>query len=238
MNIIKNTHRINKIYMYNQDSLDIDTIIKKIQTYTKKHDYPLISRNKWKIIRKTPFTVLISCILSLRTKDEVTEKASIRLLKTHDTPQKILTLSEKTIENLIYPVGFYHVKAKRIRNISQTLIDNYHGNVPMNFKELLSIKGVGRKTANIVMVYGHQNSNYLPIDTHCHRIPNRLGWINTKTPEETEKALKRLLPQKYWKEFNHLFVIFGQNMCTPVSPYCSKCPVNDYCQQVNVSNHR
>ena len=203
-----------------------------------QHPHPTVSNDKWEEIIHTPFTVLISCILSLRTKDEVTEKASVRLLKKHNTPEKILKLSEKEIQELIYPVGFYKTKAKRIRELSKTLIEKYNSKVPEDFNELLKLKGVGRKTANIVMTYGHKKQGHLAIDTHCHRIPNRLGWIKTKTPEETEKTLKKILPKKYWMEFNHLFVKFGQTICLPVSPLCSKCPIEKHCKKIEVNKNR
>jgi endonuclease-3 len=139
---------------------------------------------------------------------------------------------------MIYPVGFYKTKAKRIREISRTLLEKYQGRVPDTFEELLSLKGVGRKTANIVMVYGHKKHGYLPIDTHCHRIPNRLGWIKTKSPEDTEYALKKFLPLQYWNDFNDLFVTFGQTICVPISPFCSHCPIEQYCKKINVSTSR
>lgn len=217
---------------------NIDKIITVLRSYYENYQHPLISRDEWNEIPKTPFTVLISCLLSLRTKDDITEKASIKLLAFYNTPKDILTLSDKEIESMIYPVGFYSIKAKRIKEISKKLLEEHNGKVPSDLSELLKIKGIGRKTANIVMVYGHNKENYLPIDTHCHRIPNRLGWISTKTPEETEKELKRILPKKYWSEFNHLFVTFGQTICKPISPHCSSCPINLYCQQKNVKKHR
>jgi len=178
---------------------NIDKILKLLKQELDKQPRPTISDIEWEEIIHTPFTVLISCILSLRTKDEVTEKAAARLLKKHNTPEKILQLSEKQIQKLIYPVGFYKTKAKRIKEISKALINEYNSKVPEDFKELLKLKGVGRKTANIVMTYGHKKQGYLAIDTHCHRIPNRLGWIKTKTPEETEKQLKKTLPKNYMR---------------------------------------
>ena len=214
---------------------DIFKLLKKELKENKTYD---VSQSKWDEIVDTPFTTLISCILSLRTKDEVTEKASIRLLKKYDTPQKIIKLPAQKIQSLIYPVGFYKTKAKRIKEISKTLLEKYDGKVPDAFDELLKLKGVGRKTANIVMVYGHKKQGFLPIDTHCHRIPNRLGWIKTKTPEQTEIELKKILPKKYWDDFNHLFVTFGQTICVPVSPFCSKCPINKYCKRVSVTKSR
>ncbi|MDG6217879.1 MAG: endonuclease III [Candidatus Thermoplasmatota archaeon] len=216
----------------------IDDIMSILASYYNNHPKPLVSRNKWTVIPKTPYTVLISCLLSLRTKDEVTEEASIRLLKDYNNPEQMVTLSEKTIQKLIYPVGFYKVKAKRIKELSKTLIESYDRKVPNDFNTLLSLHGIGRKTANIVMLYGFNNSNYLPIDTHCHRIPNRLGWISTRTPEETEEQLKTILPLRYWKIFNHLFVMFGQTICTPLAPYCSKCPIHAYCLKENLIKHR
>jgi endonuclease-3 len=214
-----------------------DEIFSALKQELRKYNQPVVSRSK-QDIADTPFVTLISCLLSLRTKDEVTEKASRHLLIKYNSPEQLVELSEQQIASLIYPVGFYKTKAKRIKEISQTLLDKYQGEVPDEFEELLSLKGVGRKTANIVMVYGHKKHGYLPIDTHCHRIPNRLGWIKTKTPEETEQALKKILPSEYWDDFNDLFVTFGQTICVPISPFCSRCPVEQYCKKVGVSTSR
>jgi len=216
----------------------IDQIFKILKKELQKYKPTALDTSKWEEIVHTPFTTLISCILSLRTKDEVTDKATVRLLKKYNTPEKLIKLSEKQIQKMIYPVGFYKTKAKRIKNISKTLINKYNGKVPEDFNELLKLKGVGRKTANIVMVYGHKKTDFLPIDTHCHRIPNRLGWISTKNPEETEKQLMKILPKKYWYDFNHLFVKFGQTICVPISPFCSKCPIKKYCKQRLVEKRR
>ena len=198
---------------------------------------PSVSRAK-QGIPDTPFVTLISCLLSLRTKDEVTDKASRQLLKLYNTPEQLSSLQVQKIQYLIYPVGFYKTKARRIREISKTLLEKYNGAVPDTIEELLTLKGVGRKTANIVMVYGHKRHGYLPIDTHCHRIPNRLGWIKTKTPEDTEHALKKILPSEYWDDFNDLFVTFGQTICVPISPFCSRCSIEQYCKKVGVSTSR
>ena len=215
---------------------DINIIFKLLKKELSKYKRPFVS--EWAEVVRDPFTTLISCLLSSRTKDEVTAKASLRLLKKHNTPEKILKLSQKQIEKLIYPVGFYRTKAKRIKEISGVVIDEYNSKVPNDFDELMKLKGVGRKTANIVMTYGHFKRDYLPIDTHCHRIPNRLGWIKTKTPEETEEALKKLLPKRFYYDFNELFVQLGQAICVPVSPLCSKCPINKYCKRVGVKRSR
>ncbi len=214
-----------------------DEIFTLLRKELSNYQQPVVSRKK-REFPNTPFTTLISCILSLRTKDEVTEQASNRLLKNNDIPEKLVQLPEEHIASLIFPVGFYKTKAKRIKDISKTLIENYAGKVPDDFDELLKLKGVGRKTANIVMVYGHHKHGFLPIDTHCHRIPNRLGWIQTKTPEETEHKLKQVLPEQYWDDFNDLFVTFGQIICSPISPYCSRCPIEHYCEKKNVTTSR
>ncbi len=211
----------------------IDTIFRLLKEQMIPYGTPIVSRKK-QDIPETPFVTLISCLLSLRTKDEVTAGASRRLLTKYHTPQKIVQLSQNQIETMIYPVGFYKTKAKRIKDISRILLEKHQGNVPDSMEGLLSLKGVGRKTANIVMVYGHKKHGYLPIDTHCHRIPNRLGWIRTKTPEETERALIKILPQKYWDDFNDLFVRFGQTICVPVSPFCSRCSLQKYCKKIGV----
>jgi len=220
-----------------KDIENFDEIFSLLKKELKKYEEPVVSKLK-KDVLNTPFTTLISCILSLRTKDEVTEIASIKLLKENNTPEKILKLSEKNIVSLIYPVGFYKRKAKRIKDIASTIIESYSGKVPEEFDELLKIKGVGRKTANIVMVYGHKKHGYIPIDVHCHRIPNRLGWIKTKTPEETELELKKILPEKYWNDFNNLFVKFGQRICVPISPFCSLCPIEKHCKKISVKKSR
>ncbi len=216
----------------------IDEIFHRLKQELATQHIPVLSRRKWEEVVHTPFTTLISCLLSLRTKDEVTEQASIRLLKEYNTPEKLANLSKEKIQSLVYPVGFYKTKAKRIKDIAQTILDKYGGAVPDEFDELLKLNGVGRKTANIVMVYGHHKPGFLPIDIHCHRIPNRLGWVNTKTPEETEHALKNILPPTYWEDFNHLFVTFGQTICTPISPFCSRCPIRTYCKQRGVTTTR
>ena len=152
----------------NQEIKHIDEIFGLLKEEVKNFEIPVVSRSKWEKIIHSPYTTLISCLLSLRTKDEVTEQASIRLLKKYNTPQKIIKLPTQKIQSLIYPVGFYKTKAKRIKEVSNTLIKNYHGKVPDSFNELLKLKGVGRKTANIVMVYGHKKKGFLPIDIHCH----------------------------------------------------------------------
>ena len=186
---------------------------------------------------QSPFRVLISCILSLRTQDATTAKASSRLFALADSPQAIRKLSAQRIEKLIFPVGFYKTKAKNIREISRALIDDYAGKVPDEIDELLKLKGVGRKTANLVVTLGYQKPG-ICVDTHVHRISNRWGYVRTATPEKTEFALRAKLPKQYWIKYNDLLVSFGQHLCRPISPLCSQCPVSQYCDQVSVTTRR
>ncbi|MEK6860932.1 MAG: endonuclease III [Nanoarchaeota archaeon] len=204
---------------------EIVKVIQLVKKESKKFTLPSVSEIA---LSKEPYKVLISCLLSLRTRDEVTLAASTRLFKLASTPEEMIKLDDKTIQQAIYPTGFYKRKTKTIKDISKTLIDNYDSKVPSSLDELLKLKGVGRKTANIVVVYGFDKPG-MPIDAHCHRIPNRLGWIKTKTPEETEAKLREIIPKRYWKDFNDVFVAFGQNICKPIGPKCSICPVSSHC---------
>jgi endonuclease III len=187
--------------------------------------------------RRDPFEVLISTVLSLRTKDDVTREASLRLFDKARSLEEILALSESEIEKLIYPVGFYKTKAKNLKKICSRLIEDYHGNIPDDLDELLKLPGVGRKTANLVITLGFGKLGVC-VDTHVHRISNRLGFVATKTPEQTEMVLRETLPQEYWIEYNDLLVTWGQNICKPISPFCSKCPIKPYCKQIGVTRYR
>ncbi len=190
-------------------------------------------------MRKKPdsFKVLIACLLSLRARDEQTEVVSKQLFKVADTPKKILDLPTKKLEKLIFSSGHYKKKAQVLKSVSKDLIEKFNSKVPKTKQELLSIKGVGPKTANIVLAFAF-NEIVLPIDTHCHRIPNRLAWVQTKTAEKTEKELEKILPKKYWPEFNAIFVQFGREICQPISPWCSICPIEKYCKKVGVKKSR
>ena len=185
----------------------------------------------------SPFKVLISCILSLRTQDSTTAQASRRLFALADSPETMVRLSAKKIEQVIFPVGFYRTKAKTILEICRNLNENYRGRVPDEIHELLKFKGVGRKTANLVVTLGY-NKPGICVDTHVHRISNRWGYIKTTSPEKTEVALRGKLPKKYWIEYNNLLVNFGQHLCRPISPICSQCPVKRYCRQLGVEVRR
>ncbi len=189
-------------------------------------------------VTKSPFQVLISCILSLRTKDEVTLEASKRLFAVAATPDQMVQISPDALRRLIYPVGFYKTKAKNILQICRLLLDRFNGKVPENIDRLMDFPGVGRKTAAITMVYGFGHADYIPADVHVHVIANRLGWVRTKKPEETEQELMTVVPKQYWMDLNTLFVAFGQHVCLTVSPFCSTCPVKRLCKRVGVTRSR
>jgi len=201
--------------------------------------YPSHEKTTLNRMRDKPdaFKILISCLLSLRTQDKNTEKASNNLFAVATTPETILALSDTELENLIFSSGHYKKKARTLKHVSEIILRKFSGKVPETKEELMSIKGIGPKTANIVLAFAFGKA-VLPIDTHCHRIPNRLGWINTKTPEQTEEELEKILQKKYWKDFNAIFVQFGQTMCKPLSPLCSKCPINNYCPKIGVGKRR
>jgi len=214
---------------------DIHSAIKILRREVPKWETPIVT-----LMAETyqsPFRVLISCILSLRTQDATTAKASHRLFALADSPETMVKLTAKKIEKLIYPVGFYRTKAKDILEICQTLIDRYAGQVPDSIDELLKFRGVGRKTANLVVTLGYRKAG-ICVDTHVHRISNRWGYVKTKTPEKTEFALRAKLPKQYWLEYNDFLVSFGQHLCRPISPVCSQCPIAKYCSRVGVSLKR
>jgi endonuclease-3 len=179
---------------------------------------------------RDPFKVLVSCILSLRTQDRTTAVASSRLFALADTPAMIAELPLTVLEQAIYPVGFYRVKSVQIRDIARGL-------VPDEIDELLKFRGVGRKTANLVVTLGYRKPG-ICVDTHVHRICNRWGYVTTKSPEQTEYALRAVLPGRYWLDINDWLVMFGQNLCTPVSPKCTSCPLCSYCDRVGVEKFR
>ncbi len=213
----------------------IDIIVKILKLQLKKYGVPAVTAVARE--KRDPFKVLISTILSLRTKDKTTLEATKRLFEKANTPEEILKLSREEIERLIYPAGFYHRKAEQILEISKILIEKYRGKVPDELDTLLKLPGVGRKTANLVLNEGFGKLG-ICVDTHVHRISNRLGLTKTKTPEQTEFALRKILPEKYWIIFNTLLVTLGQNICTPVSPKCSLCPIEKYCPKIGVKRHR
>ena len=210
-------------------------MINTLKTYLKD-EVPVVT----KISRSdggSPFLILIGTLLSLRTKDETTDRAMIHLTERAKTPGDILSLSHTELEKIIYPVGFYRNKAKTLKNVSRIILEKYGGKVPDTLDELLTIKGVGRKTANLVITEAFGKPG-ICVDTHVHRISNRLGMISTKTPHDTEEELRKVLPKKYWIIYNPLLVTFGKKICNPVSPRCNNCPISHLCKRIGVIRHR
>ena len=215
---------------------NISKIIKLLKEEVKYFENPVVS--KIGEIQKDPFKVLISCILSLRTQDRTTGPISLKLFEIADTPQKLAKMPLNKIQKIIRPVNYYITKSERIKEIAKTIIKDYGGKVPDTFEELMKLKGVGKKTAAITMVYGHQKDNYIPVDVHVHVISNRLGWIHTKNAEKTMDDLMKIVPKKYWHDLNDLFVLHGQNVCFTMSPFCSRCAIRKYCPRIGVERSR
>jgi len=213
---------------------DISKILKILN---KK--YPSHSKTTLNRMRKKPnaFKVLIACLLSLRARDENTKKVSKQLFEVASTPKAISSMPTKKLEKLIFSSGHYHKKARVLKHVSKELIKHFKGKVPKTREELLSIKGIGPKTANIILAFAYGEC-VIPVDTHCHRIPNRLGWVKTKTAEKTELALNKIIPDKNKCEFNAVFVQFGRDICQPISPWCSKCPISQYCPRIGIQRSR
>ena len=208
--------------------------LKKLKKAVRKFRTPSVT-----VIAKKndPFAVLVSCIISLRTRDEVTELASARLFTLVKLPAELLELSNAKIEKAIYPAAFYRNKTKSLKELCQVLVKEYSGKVPDKLEELLKLKGVGRKTANLTLILGH-NKPGICVDIHVHRISNRWGYVKTKSPDETEMVLREILPKRFWKGYNDLLVSFGQNLCKPVSPFCGSCPIEDQCPKIGVNRSR
>ena len=217
--------------------IDIEAVIRILKRETWRFRVPIVSRIAENESAQKPFLVLISCLLSLRTKDETTASASERLFNLAASPREMLRLSVGQIEKAIYPVGFYRTKARRIKEICRLLIDKFSSRVPDSIEDLLTLKGVGRKTANLVLTEGFGKLGVC-VDTHVHRITNRLGFCRSGSPEETETCLRNRLPKRYWIEYNKLLVTWGQNICKSISPLCGVCAVEKYCRKIGVGKHR
>lgn len=216
------------------DNTAIDTVFEILEHAVSTMQLPIVSRVAFD---NDPFKVLISTMLSLRTKDSTTEEACNRLFKAASSPEGLARTPETAIEDKIFPVGFYKTKAINIRETSRIIHENYADRVPDNMDDLLKLPGVGRKTANLVLILGFDKMG-ICVDTHVHRITNRWGYVLTKNPDETEMRLRDILPQRYWKRINDCLVPYGQNLCVPISPYCSRCRLIEYCDRVNVKKSR
>ena len=184
-----------------------------------------------------PFRILVGCLISARTRDEVTEAACTRLFQQIKSPKGLLKLTSRQLEKAIYPVAFYRNKAKALKSLCSDLIERFNSKVPETLEELLTLQGVGRKTANLTLILAFDGMG-ICVDTHVHRIANRWGYVETTTPEQTEDALRNKLPRKYWQRINELLVGFGQTICKPLSPLCSQCLVDKHCPRIGVGRHR
>ena len=213
---------------------DWDWIMDTLKDFLSGFDPPAVSEQAR---QRNPFHVLVATVLSLRTKDEVTAQAARRLLGRADSPDSLAGMNVRVIERLIYPAGFYRNKAKNLKEISRLLIKQHGGEVPREMDELLTLPGVGRKTANLVRNLGFGLPG-ICVDTHVHRISNRMGWVSTRDPHESESALESILPEKYWIPINGTLVSFGKRICTPLSPRCSLCPVSQICARNGVGRSR
>ncbi len=205
---------------------NIKKIVSLLAKEVKKFDLPMAESIAEKY--KDPFFVLVSALLSSRTKDELTEKVVIKLFKKIKGPKDLLAVSKRQLEKLIYPIGFYHTKTKHLIQMAKILIQKYHGKVPETFNDLLELPGVGRKVANLVLIVAF-HAYGICVDTHVHRIVNRWGYVKTQTPEETEFALRKKLPRMLWKKINTILVSYGKNICKPITPLCEMCKINRYC---------
>ncbi len=208
-------------------------VIKTLQKWIKDYEHPTLRRSARE---RNPYKTLISCLLSLRTQDVNTDKVSSALFKVADTPEEILKLPLRKLEKLIFSSGYYKNKAKTIKHVSKIILEK--GKVPSDLNELMSIKGIGRKTATITRVFGFGKADCIPVDVHVHVIANRLGWVKEKNPEKTEEGLMKIIPRKYWFEVNTLFVLYGKKICQTQSPFCSKCVIRKYCKRIDVKRSR
>lgn len=211
-------------------------ILPVLKTLFKKYNTTKTTLNR---MRQKPdaFKVLVACLMSLRTRDENTEKVSAKLFGVANTPKDILKLPIKKLERLIFSCGHYKKKTRTLKHVSKEILERFKGKVPETREELLSIKGVGPKTANVVLAFAY-GKNVIPVDVNVHRVVNRLGFVKTKTAEKTEPALHEVIPKHYWREFNSIFIQFGRDICTPLSPKCSICPVKRLCPKIGVEKHR
>lgn len=213
----------------------INETMRALKREVKRFKTPIVTQMAER--KDTPYKILISTLLSLRTQDRHTAEASARLFELAETPEAMIKVSAKAIEKAIYPVGFYRTKARTILEISATLLQRHGGRPPDTVEALTSLKGVGRKTANLVVTHGYGKPG-ICVDTHVHRIANRWGYVKTRTPDETEMALRDVLPKRHWIVINDLLVTYGQNLCKPVSPLCSKCRLKPHCARRGVGRSR
>jgi endonuclease-3 len=212
----------------------VDTVMRRLAKAIDGFDQPAVEKIA-KEQQDDPFRVLVATMLSAQTKDAVTAAASGRLFRVARTPASIARLALARIRRLIYPVSFYRTKAVHVKETCRQLMERFGGNVPPTMEELLTLPGVGRKTANLVLILAHRSPDNICVDTHVHRISNRLGWVRTKSPVETEQALYRTTPRRWWPVINLYLVTWGQNVCRPVYPLCPQCVLADVCPKLGVT---
>lgn len=225
-----------KVYMDVQERKRVAKILEFLEEATKTMPLPM-TQLIIKDYGRDSFLILISCLLSLRARDAITYPVSKKLFEFAQTPQELVTLSRSKLEQILRPLGFYRRKAATLLAASRALLDHFDGKVPATEQELLLLPGVGRKTANLVLGEGF-GIPALCVDTHVHRVSNRLGMVRTKSPEETEIILKKIIPQEKWIALNHYLVVWGQNVCVPISPFCSRCVLRPLCPRVGVTRSR
>jgi len=217
--------------------LNISKAIETLEEYFKDKGKTTLNEMRNDKSREAPFKILIACLISLRTQDKNTEIAANRLFSVAQTPEEILALPIEKLEELIYSSGHYKKKSQTLKSVSKEILERFKGSVPDTREELLSIKGIGPKTAAVVLGFAY-GQTVIPVDVNVHRIANRLGWVNTKTAEKTETELMNLIPKRYWKELNAIFMLHGKNICVPLSPHCSICPVSFLCPKKGVERSR
>jgi endonuclease III len=233
-------HPVSKRGPVRFDARRLPSVVRRLREHLHDVEPPvvtLIAQQAGLLGARDPFRVLVSTILSARTKDDVTAAASARLFAVADTPSAVAALPVRRLERLIFPVGFYRTKARNLKAACRILVDRYEGRVPASIEELVELPGVGRKTANLVLIEGFAEPA-ICVDTHVHRICNLWGLVSTRNPEETEVALRRTLPRRYWLDWNRLLVSFGQHTCVPLSPRCSTCPIEARCPRIGVARFR
>ena len=221
------------IYNKMPQQKNIQKIMRILEKEYKQERRTTLNSMRSKENKENAFKILISCLLSLRTRDENTEKVTKNLFAVAQTPEEIIKLPIKKLEKLIFSSGYYKNKARTLKHVSSVILERFKGKVPDNKEELLSIKGIGPKTANVVLCFAF-DKNAIPVDVNVHRIANRLGWVKEKTPEKTEKALEKVLPEKYWKKINGLFILHGRAVCLPRKPKCSICVIEQYCGKIGI----
>jgi len=211
----------------------VTSVLKKLGRAIRSMEDPAVEKIA-EDSREDPFQVLISTMLSAQTRDPVTHAASMRLFKVARTPRTLAALPRARVQKLIYPVSFYRVKSHTVREASRQIVERFGGRVPHTMEDLLTLPGVGRKTANLVLILSHASRENICVDTHVHRISNRLGWVQTRTPDQTEQALYRVVPKRFWPDVNLYLVTWGQNVCRPVYPRCAACVVAGECGKIGV----